>query len=90
LNEKEGNFGDLDKIEEHLLSLQPIKETENQELTYIDKEILDKLRLRSLSMIKSPQPEEVVNEGVNEGANEGVNEGANDGIKRLVYNGRNG
>lgn len=78
LNEKEGNFGDLDKIEEHLLSLQPIKETENQELTYIDKEILDKLRLRSLSMIKSPQPEEVVNEGVN------------DGIKRLVYNGRNG
>ena len=41
-------------------------------------------------MIKSPQPEEVVNEGVNEGANEGVNEGANDGIKRLVYNGRNG
>lgn len=78
LNEKEGNFGDLDKIEEYLLSLQPIKETENieikepihdqiQELTYIDEEILD-----------NPQSEEVVNEGLN------------DGIKRLVYIGRNG
>ena len=83
LKEKESNFGDLDKIEEYLLSLQSINKNENiaiieqpvydqtQELTYIDEEILD-----------NPQPEEVVNEG--------ANEGANDGIKRLVYSGRNG
>ena len=74
LKERESNFGDLDKIEEYLLSLQSTNKNENieikepiQELTHIDEEIL-----------VNQQPEEVVNDGVN------------DGIKRLVYSGRNG
>ena len=81
LKENEGNFGDLNKIEEYLLSLQPIQKEENTVINEPNQiEVTPEVEEE---IIVNPEPEEVITEEL-------TNEGLNDGIKRLVYNGRNG
>ena len=81
LKENNGNFGDLNKIEEYLLSLQPIQKEENTVINEPNQiEVTPEVEEE---IIVNPEPEEVITEEL-------INEGLNDGIKRLVYNGRNG
>ena len=71
VNEPESNFGDLDKIEEYLLSLQPIKKEESVEIKEpYQNEVIEKI-------LDNPQPEEVVDEGVNDGIKRLVYSGRN-------------
>lgn len=71
VNEPESNFGDLDKIEEYLLSLQPIKKEKSVEIKEpYQNEVIEKI-------LDNPQPEEVVDEGVNDGIKRLVYSGRN-------------
>lgn len=81
LKENKGNFGDLNKIEEYLLSLQPIQKEEKQ-VTSESNQIEMTPEVEE-EIIVNPEPKEVISEKL-------TNDGVNDGIKRLVYNGRNG
>ena len=81
LKENKGNFGDLNKIEEYLLSLQPIQKEENN-VTNESNQIEMTPEVEE-EIIVNPEPEEITTEEL-------TNERVNDGIKRLVYSGRNG
>lgn len=84
LKEKENNFGDLEKIEEYLIGLQPLKNEEKVDTIVPDK-IEEEIQIVVDEIKEEPQivPDEIKEETQ-------VDEITNDGIKRLVYNGRNG
>lgn len=71
LKEKKGDFGDLEKIEEYLLSLQPIKKEENIEIEEFNQDE------GSEEVLDIPQPNEVINEVENDGIKRLVYSGRN-------------
>ena len=78
LKDNENNFGDLDKIEEYLIGLQPIKNEEKVETIELnDTQIVPDEVEEETPIVLDEIKEEVQ-------VDEVTNDGLNDGIKRLV------